>query len=178
MTNLMALNAYKCMVRNLRLLVTMQDPLVLSLSNKTKIKITNLFTARDLNTDLKRPDGPKCIEETNEDVVNLFGEARPLPLRYCSQQIEPKDPVVTKSPPWMSALTSRPLNVAAPHNVVPSDNNGSYRFFFSPHPFLPTVRGVKNITTKIISSRHRQQRCNGDITSCRRPERFHYQTTE
>jgi len=132
MTNLMALNAYKCMLRNLRLLVKMQDPLVLSLSNKTKIKITNLFTAKGLNSDLKCPDSPKCIEETNEGVVNLFGKVRPLLLSYSSQQIEPKIPVVTKSPPLMSALTSRPLNVIAPHNVVPSDSIGNFRYFSSP----------------------------------------------
>jgi len=177
MTNLMTVNAYKSMLQNLRMLVTMQDPFALSLSNKTKIKMTNFFTARDLNADLKRPDCPKCIEETNEDVVNLFGEARPLPLRYCSQQIELKNHVITKSPPWMSTLTSRPLKVIAPHNVVPSDNNGNVRHFFSSPFSSRRTRCKKYNVTKIISRRHKQ-RSNGDITSCRRQERFHYQTTE
>jgi len=129
MTNLMALDAYKCMVRNLRLLVTLQDPLVLLLSNKTKIKITNFFTARDLKTSLKCPDGPKCINETNKDVVDLFREERLLPLNCYSRQMEPKNPVVTKRSPGMSTLTGQPLDVAVRHNIVPSDNNGNVHFF-------------------------------------------------
>jgi len=97
MLPLMELNAFTCMVRNLEQLVKVEDkPQIVSLSNRTKIKIDIFNKTRGTvrSNGIGSPEGPRCINEKNKDVVGLFeGRIPSLPLYKRTRTSENSDNV-------------------------------------------------------------------------------------
>jgi len=89
---LTTLTAFNSMIRSLEQLVKVDDePLVMLLSNKTKMKIGIFFKTRAKSYGIGSPDGPKCINEKNKDVIGLFeGRMPTMPLYEQTQQAQTK----------------------------------------------------------------------------------------
>jgi len=90
MLPLTTLTAFINMVRSLELLVKVVDePLVMLLSNKTKMKIDIFFKTRAKSYGIGSPDSPKCINEKNKDVIGLFeGRMPTMPLYEQTKQAQ------------------------------------------------------------------------------------------